>query len=114
MGLVIPPKRRGRKPVMSSAPLSDLLARAYLDILLREAGDNSKPLLRSGLQDDPIDRLLDDLAPGGEKTSRISIRADLAAAAVLTARAIESEPGLVRALRRGCPAVTIGTHTPDL
>lgn len=114
MGIVIPRKRRGRKPVTPPEPPADLLARAYLDILLREAGDNSKPLLRSGRDDDPIDRLLDDLAPGGEKTSRISIRADVAAAAVLTARAIESEPGLVRVLRRGCPAVTIRTHAPDL
>jgi ATP-dependent Zn protease len=92
----------------------DLLARAYLDILAREAGDYSKPLLRSGDPDDPIEKLLGDLAAPATEASRISVRPDLATAAVLTARAIEAERDLVRELRRGSPIVTIATHVPDL
>ena len=95
-------------------PPRDLLARAFLDILAREAGGSAKSLLRSGDPEDPIERLLDDLSAGGAEASRVSIRADLAAAAILTARAIEGEPDLVRDLRRGSPVVTIATHIPDL
>ncbi|MEW6451371.1 MAG: AAA family ATPase [Pseudomonadota bacterium] len=103
-----------KKKSAKSAPRRDLLARAYLDMLGREAGGVAKPLLRSNDPDDPIDALLDDLAPGDETTSRTSIRADLAAAAVLTARAIEAEGDLVRQLRRGSPVVAIATHVPDV
>lgn len=93
---------------------TDLLARAYLDILAREEGVHSRPMLRAGSSDpdDPVEVLLDDLmdAPAEE---RVSVRPDLAAVAVLTARAIEAEPGLTRTLRRGAPVVTIATHTAD-
>jgi ATP-dependent Zn protease len=92
----------------------DLLARAYLDMLAREAGGSAKPLLRSNDPDDPIDALLDDLAPGDADASRTSIRVDLAVAAVLTARAIEAEGDLVRKLRRGSPVVIIATHVSDI
>lgn len=92
----------------------DLLARAFLDILVREAGGSSKPLLRSGDPDDPIERLLEDLAATDNNALRISIRPDLAAAAVMTARAIEREPDLVRDLRRGSPVVSISTYMPDV
>lgn len=94
--------------------LGDLLARAFLDILAREAGGSAKPLLRSGDPDDPIEKLLDDLAVADAHTARMSIRADLAAAAVLTARAIEAEKNLVRELRRGSPVITIATHAPEM
>lgn len=94
--------------------LNDLLARAFLDILSREAGGSAKPLLRSGDPNDPIEKLLDDLAVGDAHAARMSIRADLAAAAVLTARAIEAESNLVRELRRGSPVITVATHAPDL
>jgi ATP-dependent Zn protease len=103
-------KSRWRK----SAAKHDLLARAFLDILAREAGDFSKPLLRSGDPDDPIEKLLDDLAAPEVHASHVSIRPDLAAVAVLTARAIECESDLVRELRRGSPVITITTHAPDL
>jgi hypothetical protein len=98
----------------SSAVKTDLLARAYLDILAREEGAHSKPMLRAGSGDptDPVEILLEELmdTPAEE---RVSVRPDLAAVAVLTARAIEAESGLTRALRRGAPVVTIGTHTAD-
>ncbi|MFC3326130.1 AAA family ATPase [Mesorhizobium cantuariense] len=109
----------GSKPKTAVAKKSnviktDLLARAYLDILAREVGVNSKPMLRAGSGDpsDPVEILLDDLmdTPANE---RVSVRPDLAAVAVLTARAVETEPGLTRILRRGAPIVTIATHTPD-
>lgn len=93
---------------------TDLLARAYLDILAREDGVHSKSMLRTGSGDpsDPVEVLLDDLMDTPVE-ERVSIRPDLAAVAVLTARAIEAEPGLTRILRRGAPVVSIATHTPD-
>ena len=63
---------------------SDLLARAYLDILAREDRTDSKSMLRAGSGDpsDPVEVLLEELmdTPAEE---RISIRPDLAAVAVL-------------------------------
>lgn len=93
---------------------TDLLARAYLDILARSDGAHSKPMLRSGSGDpaDSIELLLDDLMDTPVE-ERVSVRPDLAAVAVLTARAIEAEPALTRILRRGAPVVTIATHTAD-
>lgn len=98
----------------SNVVKTDLLARAYLDILAREEGVHSRPMLRAGSGDpsDPVEILLDDLmdTPAEE---RLSVRPDLAAVAVLTARAVEAEPGLTRILRQGAPVVTITTLTPD-
>jgi hypothetical protein len=89
----------------------DLLARAYLDLLAVEAGANSGPLLRSGDPGDPIERLIDDLSAAPESVGRTSIRADLAATAVLVARAIEGVDELTRDLRRNSPVVSLATHT---
>jgi ATP-dependent Zn protease len=71
-------------------------------------------MLRSGSgdPDDPIELLLDELMDTPVE-ERVSVRPDLAAMAVLTARAIEAEPGLTRVLRRAAPVVTIATHTAD-
>jgi len=91
---------------------TDLLARAYLDILAREEGAHAKSLLHSGDPSDPVEILLDDLMDTPIE-EQVSVRPDLAAVAVLTARAIEAEPGLTRTLRRGAPVVTIATHTPE-
>jgi hypothetical protein len=103
-----------RKLIPESEAPRDLLARAYLDMLAREAGGSSKPLLRSNDPDDPIERLLEDLSPGDAAALRTSIRADLAAVAVLTARAIGAEADLVRKLRRGSPVITLATHEPEI
>ncbi|MGB3445824.1 MAG: hypothetical protein WBA48_03915, partial [Xanthobacteraceae bacterium] len=46
----------------TSKATPDLLARAFLDILARASGDDSKSMLRSGDPDDPIEKLLDDLS----------------------------------------------------
>ncbi|MER9560664.1 AAA family ATPase [Mesorhizobium sp. M0571] len=109
----------GSKPKSAAANRSnviktDLLARAYLDILARQEGVHSRPMLRAGSGDpsDPVEILLDDLMDTPED-ERVSVRPDLAAVAVLTARAVEAEPGLTRTLRRGAPVVTITTLTPD-
>ena len=99
--------------IQTSLP-RDLLARAFLDMLAAEAGTNSRPLLRRENADDPVERLIDDLATPPESAARISIRADLAAAAVLTARAIQSVDGLTRELRRGKPIITLTTHSADI
>lgn len=66
----------------------------------------------SGDPSDPVEILLDDLMDTPVE-DRVSVRPDLAAVAVLTARAIEAEPGLTRILRRGSPVVAITTHTAD-
>ncbi|WFU25139.1 AAA family ATPase [Bradyrhizobium sp. CB1717] len=92
----------------------DLLARAYLDMLAAEAGTNNSPLLRGGDPDDPIERLIEDLSTAPESVGRTSIRADLAAAAILVARAIEPVDGLTRELRRGCPVVSLATHCAEV
>ncbi|MGY4224974.1 cell division protease FtsH [Bradyrhizobium sp. USDA 4503] len=92
----------------------DLLGRAYLDMLATEAGANSAPLLRNGNLDDPIEKLIDDLSTTPDSVRRTSIRADLAAAAILVARTIEPVDGLTRELRRSCPVVSFATHRPEL
>jgi hypothetical protein len=97
-----------------SAPPHDLLARAFLDILARAAGAEAKPLLRSGDPSDPIEQMLDDLSSDGSQADHIGIRPDIAAVAILTARAVDAVPGLIREFRHGNPLVTIGTHSPDL
>lgn len=85
----------------------DLLGRAYLDMLATEAGAMSRPLLRSGDPDDPIEQLIDELTAKPASDARSSIRADLAAAAILVARAIEPVAELTRELRRGSPVVSL-------
>jgi ATP-dependent Zn protease len=95
-------------------PRRDLLARAYLDILTDREGASGKAMLRSGDPDDPIEQLLTDLSPGAEAGGKASIRADLAATAILVARSIEAVDGLTRDLRRGGPVVTLTTHAAEL
>ena len=93
---------------------ADLLARAYLDILNAQHGGTSQTMLRRGDPDDPIDRLLDDLGSGTEARDRTTIRPDIAAAAILLARAIDGVSGLTRDLRRGSPVVTVATNAAEL
>lgn len=105
------PRSISQSPGQSrSVSRSDLLARAYLEILAREAGAKIKPALRGEM--DEIDRLVRDLDGDVGDANVTPLRPDLAAVAVLIARAIEAEPGLARGLRREAPVVTIATHGP--
>lgn len=100
--------------MQKDAPIKrDLLARAYLDMLAADAGANNAPLLRVGKSDDPVELLVDELAAGNTSRERTSIRADLAAVAVVVARTIEAVPGLTVALRRSSPVLTIASHSAE-
>lgn len=96
-----------------SAP-RDLLARAFLEILARDEGARLTPMLRNSSVDDDVENLLDELNRSMTSVGEVVLRPDVAAAAILTARAIEAEPGLARRLRRGAPVVIFATHTSDL
>ena len=83
----------------------DLLARAFIDILRREAGQTrQRP---AALADGDLDDLLGTLDEPADREASPPLRPDLVAAAVSLARAIEAEEGLLQALRRGAPAVTV-------
>lgn len=94
-------------------PASDLLARAYLESLAKEAGAKIKPMLRGEYSDDALERLIDELDDDVADPSIAILRADLAAVAILMARAIEGEPGLARGLRREAPIVVLTAHNPS-
>lgn len=91
----------------------DLLGRAYLEILAREAGAKIKTMLRGEYSDAALDRLIDDLEDTVVDSNVSPLRPDLAAVAVLMARAIEGEPGLARRIRRDAPVVVLTTHSPN-
>ena len=102
------------------ARVPDALARAFLRTLAQDERRKTKLKGDLGLDcdfdresDDPVERILAQ-TEGERKTAHIPIPADLAAVAVLVARAIEVEDGLVRRLRREAPVVVVTTHLPDL
>ena len=100
----------------------DQLAHAFLDHLRQE---ERKRLRReesyaNGLDgrsadddDDPVERLVA-RNEDGRQIEHVPVPADRAAVAVLVARAIEAEPGLLRRLRREAPVVVLATHLADL
>jgi Cdc6-like AAA superfamily ATPase len=114
----IPTTSSDRHP---SAEPSDSLARAFLRTLAQNERKNLRVVDREfgldpdcdGNIDDPVELILAK-TEGERKTEHVPIPADLAAVAVLVARAIEAEDGLVRRLRREAPVVVITTHLPDL
>lgn len=110
----LPPEMMENLMTLHMPPPRDLLARAYLDMLAARHGSNGKPLLRKAGDADAVDGLLADLAVAPDTAKRIAIRADLAAIAVLVARAVEGADGLTRELRRGSPVATIATHSAEL
>ena len=107
-----------RKPISGAKKLApmppDLLARAYLDILAREAGAKTKPMLPGAYSDAALERLIDELEDYAGDTASARLRPDLAAVAILMARAIEAEPGLAGQLRRDAPVVVMTIHSPNL
>lgn len=63
---------------------------------------------------DHVDQILDVTVDDEGKPQGPWIRADMAAAAALTARAIATEPGLAKRLREEGPIVAIRTHTAEM
>ena len=103
---------------------SDQLARAFLQQLAQDerkclkAGQRSDPF---GFGDDPlldendaVEQIVVQDEENRPEATHVPVPADLAAVAVMLARAIEAEPGLVRRLRREAPVVTLATHVTDL
>ena len=99
-------------PTPNASP--DLLALAFGDIVSRASGAESRPLIRGRNPDRPIEQLLDGLSGSSDPDNQTSIRPDIAAVAILTARAMETVPGLIKELRRGNPVITIATHDAAL
>jgi cell division protease FtsH len=101
----------------ASANKSDALARAFLATLAQierkkvELRDRDGDAAPDG--DDPVERLVAS-SEGAREIGHVPVRPDLAAVAVLVARAIDAEPGLVHRLRRKAPVLTIATHGGDL
>ena len=103
---------------------SDQLARAFLQQLAQDERKRLKADQRSnpfGFGDDPlldendaIEQIVIQDEENRPEATHVPVPADLAAVAVMLARAIEAEPGLVRRLRREAPVVTLATHVIDL
>ncbi|MRI57499.1 AAA family ATPase [Methylobacterium sp. DB1607] len=103
---------------------SDQLARAFLQQLAQDERKRLKADQRSnpfGFGDDPlldendaIEQIVIQDEENRPEVTHVPVPADLAAVAVMLARAIEAEPGLVRRLRREAPVVTLATHVIDL
>lgn len=91
------------------------LARAYIDALAQSEGVKMTSMLkRHQVPTDSVSELLTELEQAPELDA-LHLRADLVAAAVLTARAVSSQPGLAGRLRRGDgPVVVIQAHVPEL
>ncbi|MHC2109120.1 AAA family ATPase [Methylobacterium sp. CM6246] len=100
-----------------NASKTDALACAFLRTLKQtERGTISREVRRrpnASDGDEPAEELRR-AAEGASKVESIPIRADLASVAVLVARAIGSEPGLLRRLRKDAPVVTIATHAGEV
>lgn len=101
------------KSGVRKAGKGDMLARAFLRTLKRiERRDmvrRDRFRLPTSDADDSPTRLAH-TTNGMLESDHMPIRADLAAVAVLVARAIEAEPGLLRRLRREAPVITIATR----
>ena len=103
---------------------SDQLARAFLQQLAQYERKRLKADQRSnpfGFEDDAvldendaIEQIVIQDEENRPEATHVPVPADLAAVAVMLARAIEAEPGLVRRLRREAPVVTLATHVIDL
>lgn len=103
---------------------SDQLARAFLQTLAQDerkrltaghrsnsyALDDEVPLDTS----DAVEQLVAQEETNRPETAHVPVPADLAAIAVMLARAVAAESGLVRRLRREAPVVTLATHVSDL
>jgi hypothetical protein len=108
----------------STDEASDQLARAFLQQLAQDERRRLKSNHRSNsyaLEDDaPLDdgdaveRIVARDEANRTETAHVPVPADLAAVAVMLARAVAAETGLVRRLRREAPVVTLATNVSDL
>ncbi|KKB77451.1 hypothetical protein VW35_14975 [Devosia soli] len=97
----------------AAASAADLLARAYIDALAAAENVKIKSMVRGPDSKDSLSTILDELEDDPHEDDP-HLRVDLVMAAVLTAKAVASEPGLARRLRKEAPIVTIETHTADM
>ncbi|GJE02337.1 AAA family ATPase [Methylobacterium isbiliense] len=103
---------------------SDRLPRAFLQQLAQDERKRLKAGQRSGAygfgndplldENDAVEQIVVQDEANRPEAAHVPVPADLAAVAVMLARAIEAEPGLVRRLRREAPVVTLATHVADL
>ncbi len=101
---------------------SDQLARAFIEQLRQEERtrirrDASYTSALDGVaiddEDDPVERIVS-RNEASRQVEHVPVPADRAAVAVLVARAIDAEPGLLRRLRREAPVVVLATHLGEL
>ena len=102
---------------------SDRLARAFLQQLAHEERKRLKAGQRFSsdafedevsLDDDAVEQIVAQDEADRPQTAHVAIPADLAAVAVMLARAVAAETGLVRRLRREAPVVSLATNVSDL
>ncbi|SFD82474.1 AAA family ATPase [Methylobacterium sp. 13MFTsu3.1M2] len=102
---------------------SDRLARAFLQQLVHEERKRLKIGQRSNsyayedevaLDNDAVEQIVAQDEADRPETAHVPIPADLAAVAVMLARAVAAETGLVRRLRREAPVVSLATNVSDL
>lgn len=86
---------------------SDTLARAFIDQLRTDAGENARPLVAPPDPDDHLDGIFDLLSDPVEDSPEPTLSPDLLGATVMLARSIEGAEGLLRELRRGTPLVVV-------
>ncbi|GJD98713.1 AAA family ATPase [Methylobacterium isbiliense] len=118
------PELTPHDPDASRIPPSDQLARAFLQRLAQDERKRVKIGQRTGSYAFEDDALLDECDAVEQivaqydadriEAAHVPVPAGLAAVAVMLARAVEAEPGLVRRLRREAPIVALATHLADL
>ncbi|WP_407525755.1 AAA family ATPase [Methylobacterium oryzisoli] len=104
--------------------LGDQLARAFLQQLTQDERKRLKASRRSNSysfdddaptdESDAVEQIVVQDEANCPETAHVPVPADLAAVAVMVARAIEAEPGLLRRLRREAPVIALATHIADL
>lgn len=109
--------------VVSTNDGSDRLARAFLKQLVHEERRRLKASQRFSpdaygddvpSDDDAVEQIVAQDESDRPGTAHIPVPADIAAVAVMLARAVAAEAGLVRRLRREAPVVTLSTNVADL
>lgn len=92
----------------------DVLARTFIDLLRRDAEQEAGP--SPEMFDDELDAVIGAAAEHGTssqlKTPQV-VRPDLAAAAIMLARSLETRDGVLRSLRRDSPVVSIAVPSGD-